>query len=167
MKKQRRRDISSEAKPLGKYGAMRRKLKIDPIRLWARDRRLAAVHEAGHAVIERVLGVPVGLAYVYLTPDRDLDPLCCRTWLGRTHYASKLANSRQRADDRGSRCRSGALHGLASRLMRTFGSSQRGCRHRTGAWLNATRAIRMIVALKRLPLLRRSWRAVLPIGLIF
>lgn len=97
MKKQRRRDISSEAKPLGKYGEMRRKLKIDPIRLWARDRRLAAVHEAGHAVIERVLGVPVGLAYVYLTPDRDLDPLCCRTWLGRTHYASKLANSRQRA----------------------------------------------------------------------
>jgi hypothetical protein len=70
--------------------------KLDPIRLWARDRRMAAIHEAGHVVIAKMLRVPVGPAYVYLTTGRRLDPLCHKTWRGKTHCGYQRAKKRQR-----------------------------------------------------------------------
>ena len=75
---------------------MRRKRKIDPIGLWARDRRMAAVHEAGHIVIAKMLGVPVGLAYIYFTTGRNLDPLDHKTWRGKTYCGYQRAKKRQR-----------------------------------------------------------------------
>ena len=70
---------------------------LSPNRIWARDRRMAAVHEAGHVVIAKMLEVPVALAYVYLTPGEDFDPLEHKTWCGRTHCGYPRAKKRRRS----------------------------------------------------------------------
>jgi hypothetical protein len=84
MNEQRRRDISGETKPPNK-----------PVRVFARDRRLAAIHEAGHVVIANMLSVDVALAYIY-EPHNHADPQFQKTWTGRTYYNLKKANPRQR-----------------------------------------------------------------------
>jgi hypothetical protein len=55
------------------------------IRSWARDRRMSAMHEAGHVVIARMLSIEVEYAYIYsVEADEESNLLYEKTWLGRT-----------------------------------------------------------------------------------
>jgi hypothetical protein len=71
------------------------------IRWWARDRRMAAVHEAGHVVIARMLSIGVGYAYICpVEADEESNILNNKTWLGHTLSNPRdlqRANRRQRA----------------------------------------------------------------------
>jgi len=55
-----------------------------PARKIARDRLCAALHEAGHVVVARYVGVTVGKAYIYPVPEIWDDRLSQKTWLGDT-----------------------------------------------------------------------------------
>jgi len=52
-------------------------------RIDARDRRLVAVHQAGHVVIAERIGVPRGDAYIRRVPDPEPGGL---SWCGFTPY---------------------------------------------------------------------------------
>jgi hypothetical protein len=70
-----------------------------PIRISARDRRNAAMHEAGHIVVARLFSIEVAHAYIYIS-DEVSDILCDKTWLGHTVFNARdlrSANRRQRA----------------------------------------------------------------------
>lgn len=55
-------------------------------RIAARDRRHAAIHEAGHVVMARHVGIECrGCSIVPSPPDDDLGKL----WTGKTHFVSK------------------------------------------------------------------------------
>jgi hypothetical protein len=53
---------------------------ISLARIKARDRRQAAVHEAGHYVVAWHFRIPVS---TWITPNDTSDPRATRTWLGR------------------------------------------------------------------------------------
>jgi hypothetical protein len=56
---------------------------VNPLRIAARDRRLAAIHEAGHYVVARWRGLD---AYAYIAPTHADDPLL-KTWVGQAMTA--------------------------------------------------------------------------------
>jgi hypothetical protein len=68
---------------------------MNPIRIFAQDRRLAAIHEAGHVVIANMLSINVAFAYIY-EPHNHADPQFQKTWAGRTYCNLKKADPRQR-----------------------------------------------------------------------
>jgi len=53
------------------------------VRARVRDRRMAAIHEAGHVVIARSFGI---LCEAELTPTFTTDPRAQKTWVGQTRY---------------------------------------------------------------------------------
>jgi hypothetical protein len=53
-------------------------IEMNPKRTHARDRRLAAVHEAGHIVIARAVGLEVGSAWI----GPNTGKVAKRTWIG-------------------------------------------------------------------------------------
>jgi hypothetical protein len=54
-----------------------------PSRIEARDRRLSAIHEAGHAVIARHVGARVEWAEIWRNPAPDEGE---KTWIGRIRF---------------------------------------------------------------------------------
>ena len=67
---------------------------MSPIRIWARDRRLAAVHEAGHVVIARMFSIN---ADAYIRPVLgNVDVECEKTWIGQTLYNRRDLRSRRK-----------------------------------------------------------------------
>ena len=63
------------------------------IRWWARDRRLAAVHEAGHVVIARMFSIK---ADAYIRPVLgNVDVLYESMWIGQTLYNRRDLRSRR------------------------------------------------------------------------
>jgi hypothetical protein len=65
-------------------------------RINARDRRRAAIHEAGHAVIAEHVGAAV--TSVYIAPSEEDDATFNKSWIGRTQFArlQHLSRIRQR-----------------------------------------------------------------------
>ena len=68
---------------------------MKPVRRFARDRRLAAIHEAGHIAIANMLSINVGYAYIYV-PHSHTDLRSQKTWVGTTYCNLQTADSRQR-----------------------------------------------------------------------
>ena len=94
---------SSAAQPEGPNNSSKGNMRkpINLIRTWARDRRMCAMHEAGHVVIARMLSVKVGYAYIYpVEADEESNILNNKTWLGQTFVNPRdlqRANRRERA----------------------------------------------------------------------
>ncbi|WP_159716393.1 hypothetical protein [Geminicoccus flavidas] len=61
-----------------------------PARVMAWDRRRAAIHEAGHLVMARHLGIRDGWAVIFPRPDAAADD---KTWGGRFSFSSEKAAS--------------------------------------------------------------------------
>ncbi len=55
---------------------------INRLRIEARDRRMSAIHEAGHAVVARHLGIRVSSVWIVPNED-DVGPKDQHTWTGR------------------------------------------------------------------------------------
>jgi hypothetical protein len=64
------------------------------VRQFVRDRRTAAVHEAGHVVIAKMLRVPAW-AYICFNPETDFDFRTERIWYGRTFCFGDTATEDQ------------------------------------------------------------------------
>jgi hypothetical protein len=63
---------------------MLKNLTPNPIRVVARDRRRAAVHEAGHLVIARMLSIDANAYIYYAVENEDFDLVAEKTWHGQT-----------------------------------------------------------------------------------
>jgi hypothetical protein len=57
--------------------------RMSPARIEARDRRKVAIHEAGHAVIARHIGVHVEWAEIFRNPVAGEGE---KTWIGRIRF---------------------------------------------------------------------------------
>jgi len=58
---------------------------MNPRRTLARDRRPAAIHEAGHVVVARQLGIEISSAWIAPNDGGLPDE---RTWIGRVQMAN-------------------------------------------------------------------------------
>jgi hypothetical protein len=67
--------------------------RMSPTRIEARDRRLSAIHEAGHAVIARHIGVHVEWAEISRNDPEDERE---RAWIGRCRFYRPRPVSRAR-----------------------------------------------------------------------
>jgi hypothetical protein len=70
---------------------------LNPKRIMARDRRLAAIHEAGHVIMARHLDVPA-VAWLEKTPTgtADSDVLFQKIWIGHTTYSFNKTLTRRK-----------------------------------------------------------------------
>src|ERR1700721_3897527 len=72
--------------PYGPMGVEAEGATMMPVkRVIARDRRRAAIHEAGHLVIAEHVGLRCGLARIFPNPE-PLAGLFEKTWLGQVSY---------------------------------------------------------------------------------
>jgi hypothetical protein len=55
-------------------------------RLEARDRRMAAIHEAGHVTMARHVGLQAASASLERIPDASISVLDSKFWIGKTRY---------------------------------------------------------------------------------
>jgi hypothetical protein len=69
----------------------------NPIRVVARDRRSAAVHEAGHLVIARMLSIKAQAHIYYKVENEDFDLLAEKTWSGQTCTPNESPDRRERS----------------------------------------------------------------------
>jgi hypothetical protein len=74
----------------------RRKKAWTKERIIARDRRMSAIHEAGHVVVARMLGVPVWNARIFPNADHSGDLISEKLWLGRLESNAWAYPTRQR-----------------------------------------------------------------------
>jgi hypothetical protein len=68
----------------GRLGDIMKPIPMKLIRISARDRRMAAIHEAGHIVMARKLGLPLSSAWIVPNGDGGLEE---NFWTGRVRLA--------------------------------------------------------------------------------
>jgi hypothetical protein len=103
---------------------------MTPERICVRDRRMAAVHEAGHIVTARALGFEVLSAWIGKNEGEVVE----RTWIGDVRIAGL-----EKADDVSRRmvgvAGSVAAHCGAAVSLRTIAQKMKDrCREATGRW---------------------------------
>ena len=69
-------------------------------RISATDRRGAAIHEAGHVVMARHIGLTNVSARLEETPDSANDIFCNKLWIGHTRYLKSGVTSEKLSDKR-------------------------------------------------------------------
>jgi hypothetical protein len=67
-------------------------------RLEARDRRMAAIHEAGHLTMARHVGLQAASASLERIPDASISVLESKFWIGKTRYLPSEIIGRKLSD---------------------------------------------------------------------